>query len=188
MTIDTQNTMPLGETLQSIRTRLQSRAIANKAEVRQGVVLALLNELGWPVFDTGVVRPAHAINGDSVDFGLIGTRGNLLAVVIVDAPSQIDVDAVDPSLYVAGADEPFVVHTDGVVWRFMMSLPPLGIEFDKALTVAISSGSAAEHFEMLLRRENLETGHAQAELALLLAQKPTEEAALMDTWLSLLSG
>lgn len=48
-------TMPLGDTLQTIRTRLRSRAIANKAEVRQGVVLALLNELSWPFFDTGVV-------------------------------------------------------------------------------------------------------------------------------------
>lgn len=188
MNIHNPITMPLGDTLQTIRTRLQSRAIANKAEVRQGVVLALLNELRWPVFDTGVVRPCYGINGDTVDFGLIGTRGNVLAIVIVDAPSQLEIDAVDPSLYLSGADEPLVVHTNGVVWRFMLSLPPLGIEFDKALTVAISASSATQRFESLLRRENLEAGHAQAELARLLAQKPTEEAALMDTWLSLLSG
>lgn|GEM_PF-6879628 len=134
------------------------------------------------------MSPTHEINRDTVDFGLIGTRGNLLAVVIVDAPSQLDIDAVDPSLYVSGADEPVVVHTNGLVWRFMLSLPPLGIEFDKALTVVINGGSVAEHFEMLLRRENLEAGHAQSELARRLAQKPTEEAELMDTWLSLLSG
>ena len=177
--------MSVAETLKTISGRIRSRAIASKAEVRQGVILALLNELGWPVFDTNVVRPAHSINGDSVDFGLLGSWGRLVAVIIVDPLSELDVDAVEPRLYVAESAEPLVIHTNGLTWRFMLSLPPKGISCDKAFVVSTEGSLSAERFEALLRRENLEAGHAQATLARLLARKPTDVAVLMATWLSL---
>lgn len=177
--------MSAAETLKTLSGRIRSRAIVSKAEVRQGVILALLHELGWPVFDTNVVRPSHGINGDSVDFGLLGDQGELVAVIIADAPSELDVDAVDPSLYVSDSDKPLVIHTNGLAWRFMLSLPPKGISCDKALVVSIDGNSTAERLGLLLRRENLIAGHAHAELARLLAHKPTEMAVLMAAWCSL---
>lgn len=178
--------MPLAETLKILRGRILSRAITNKAEFRQGVVLALLHELGWPVFDTNVVRPSHNINGDSVDFGLFGNQGKLVAVIIVDAPSALDIDGVDASLYVTEPDEPLVIHTNGLTWRFMLSLPPKGVSCDKAFTVPTDGSLSAQRFESFLRRENLDAGHARETLAGLLARKPADSAALMATWLSLI--
>ncbi len=177
--------MSVDETLKTLSGRIRSRAIVSKAEVRQGVILALLHELGWPVFDTNVVRPSHGINGDSVDFGLLGNQAKLVAVIIVDAPSELDVDAVDPSLYVSDSDQPLVIHTNGQVWRFMLSLPPKGISCDKAFVVSIDGSSTGERFGLLLQRENLVAGPAHVELARLLAHKPTETAVLMATWRSL---
>lgn len=177
--------MSVAETLKTLSGRIRSRTIASKAEVRQGVILALLHELGWPVFDTNVVRPSHSINGDSVDFGLLGNQGKLVAVIIVDAPSELDVDAVDPSLYVSESDDPLVIHTNGLAWRFMLSLPPKGISCDKAFVVSIDGNSTGERFGLLLRRENMVAGHAHVELARLLAHKPAETAILMAAWRSL---
>lgn len=51
------NPLLLQEHSSHIRTRLHSRAIANRPEIRQGVVRELLNELRWPVFDTGESLP-----------------------------------------------------------------------------------------------------------------------------------
>ncbi len=60
----------LADKLTEIRNTLQTGSLPNEASVSQGVVLPILNALGWNVFDTQKVCPEYSVGGRRVDFAL----------------------------------------------------------------------------------------------------------------------
>ena len=92
----------------------------NVQSVSQGVVLPVLKELDWDVFDTGVVRPAYAKGDRCVDFALCGPPSKPHCFIGVGELGA----AIDPkrTLEVAkDCDVPLVVLTDGATWSFYLS-------------------------------------------------------------------
>ena len=55
--------MNLERDIKEIRTAIKNGAFANEAAVSQGVVLRLLNSLGWPAYDTQTVSPQYGLEG-----------------------------------------------------------------------------------------------------------------------------
>ena len=49
--------MSINTHIEKVKERLREGAFINEASVSQGILLPVLNELGWPVFDTTVVVP-----------------------------------------------------------------------------------------------------------------------------------
>ena len=62
--------MAPAELLTRIQEDLRRGRFTSEAAVSQGVVLPLLHELGWPVFNTHVVWPEYSLEGGRVDFAL----------------------------------------------------------------------------------------------------------------------
>jgi predicted type IV restriction endonuclease len=60
----------LRDVIEHIQNDLRSGRFTNEAAVSQGIVLPVLYELGWPVFDTRSVAPEYALEGRRVDFAL----------------------------------------------------------------------------------------------------------------------
>ena len=59
--------MELERDIEEIRTAIKIGGFANEAAVSQGVVLWLLNSLGWPAYDTQTVSPQYGLEGRRAD-------------------------------------------------------------------------------------------------------------------------
>ena len=61
----------LRDVIEQIQNDLRSgRLHEQEAAVTQGIVLPVLYELGWPVFDTRSVAPEYALEGRRINFTL----------------------------------------------------------------------------------------------------------------------
>lgn len=60
----------LEDTLVGIQQNIRRGAFPNEAAVSQGIVLPILNGLGWSVFDPSVVVPEYTVEGRQVDYAL----------------------------------------------------------------------------------------------------------------------
>lgn len=61
-------------TLADIRQRLAAGVFTDTDRVTQGIVMPVLHDLGWPVFDPAVVVPAYAVGDRVVDYALLGAQ------------------------------------------------------------------------------------------------------------------
>jgi len=62
--------MSLEATLIDITARLRQGRFANEQSISQGIVLRVLQELGWDTWDTAVVWPEFKTGEGRVDFAL----------------------------------------------------------------------------------------------------------------------
>ena len=61
--------MGIEQEIGSIRAGIKAGRFSNEASVSQGIVLRLLNALGWPTYDTDAVWPEYSLGGRRVDYG-----------------------------------------------------------------------------------------------------------------------
>ncbi len=112
--------MPLEITLADITTRLRQSRYPNEQAVSQGIVLRLLQELGWDTWDTNVVWPEFQTGEGRADFALCHPASKPAVSIEVKQPGRAN-DAVRQSLeYAFHTGVPFVVLTDGVTWSFYL--------------------------------------------------------------------
>ena len=62
--------MSLETTLADITARLKDRGYPNEQAISQGIVLRLLQELGWDTYDPDVVWPEYQTGDGRADFAL----------------------------------------------------------------------------------------------------------------------
>lgn len=62
--------MPLETTLNDIVNRLRQGRFPNEQAISQGIVLRVLQELGWDTWDTTIVWPEFKTGEGRVDFAL----------------------------------------------------------------------------------------------------------------------
>lgn len=108
-------------TLADIVHRLESKIFPNEQAIKQGVVLRLLNELGWNTFDPTIVCPEFSVNGGFVDYALsLPLKG-----------PQIFIEVKQSSTFNIGEDQlmmkyafqhgvPIAILTDGQRWSFYL--------------------------------------------------------------------
>ncbi len=111
--------MDLLDRIKNIRPMLADGRLANEAAVSSGVVLPILDALGWPVFDPRVVAPEYSLQGRRVDFALLTNRG---PTVFVEVKQPGQSDGADRQLfeYAFHVGVPMAVLTDGATWHFYL--------------------------------------------------------------------
>ena len=93
----------------------------NEASVSQGIVLPILQELNWDIFDTKVVRPEYPAGRGKVDFALCDDNGNPKVFIEVKGLGGVTENAVVQALqYAHRAHVRIVVLTDGRTWSFYL--------------------------------------------------------------------
>ena len=105
--------MVLEDTLADITARLRQGKFPNEQAMSQGIVLRLLQELGWNTWDTGVVWPEYQTGEGRVDFALCHPPTKPAIFIEVKQPGRAE-DGVRQALeYAFHTGVPFIVLTDG---------------------------------------------------------------------------
>lgn len=112
--------MTLKELLDGKKNDLRYGRFTSEAAVSQGIVLPLLNELGWPVFDTHVVWPEYATGEGRVDYALCSPPD--CPVIFVEVKRVGQAKGADRQLfeYAFHKGVPMAVLTDGQEWHFYL--------------------------------------------------------------------
>ena len=112
--------MSLEEQIRDIQNKLKKNDYPNEQSISQGVVLRLLMELGWPVYDTQLVMPEFPVKGGRVDFALCVKSNRPIIFVEVKQPGNTL--GADEQLfnYAFNRGVPFAIITDGREWHFYL--------------------------------------------------------------------
>jgi len=112
--------MSIASIIESIRERLKKGTFTNEASVSQGIVMPILNELDWPVFDTSVVVPEFPLEGRRVDYALCNVYGK--PIVFIEVKKVGLAEGADKQLfeYAFHKGVPLAILSDGKEWHFYL--------------------------------------------------------------------
>ncbi len=108
------------EILTNIITRLREGRFPNEQAISQGIVLPLLQELGWDIWDTNVVWPEFQTGEGRVDFALCHPQSKPAVFIEVKQPGGAEGGVRQALEYAFHTGVPFIVLTDGRTWSFYL--------------------------------------------------------------------
>ena len=112
--------MELERHIEEIRAAIKTGGFGNEAAVSQGVVLRLLNALGWPAYDTQTVSPQYGLEGKRVDYALCHPPGKPVAFIEVKNIGQADGAERQLFEYAFHKGVQLAILTDGREWNFFL--------------------------------------------------------------------
>ena len=109
----------LTPTIEDLAKGIAAGSFRSEAEISQGVVKRVLNDLGWPVFDMQVVAPEFKIGTRKVDYALCQPPGKAAILVEVKDLGKADGKGQKQLFeYCFHQGVPIAVLTDGRTWSF----------------------------------------------------------------------
>jgi len=183
----------LEDTIRGIRNRILTGELPNEASVSQGVVLPLLYQLGWDVFDTNVVSPEYGLEGRRVDFALCTRAKSPAAFIEVKLAGRED--GGDRQLFENAFHQgvPLAVLTNGREWHFF--LPSGQGEYQERRVYKLDlierdPGDCAQRFNRYLLFDRVRDGSARTafeEDYRNNRQRLDSKRAIPDAWTRLLA-
>jgi len=106
--------------IERVRDGLRKGSFASEAAVSQGILLPILNELGWPVFNTTIVIPEYSVEGRRVDYALCHPMNR--PAVFIEVKRVGHSETADRQLfeYAFHIGVPMAILTDGQEWSFYL--------------------------------------------------------------------
>lgn len=106
--------------LNEIQIAIRGGQFPNEAAVSRGVVMRLLQALGWPVFETNIVWPEYPLETLFVDYALCHPIRRPAVIIEVKAVGKLG--GADNKLfeYAFRAGVPMAILTDGQEWHFYL--------------------------------------------------------------------
>jgi hypothetical protein len=157
------NPLPLGTTLADITARLRQGRFPNEQAISQGIVLRVLQELGWDIYDTTAVWPEFQTGEGRADFALCHPPSKPAEFIEVKPPGKAE-DAVRQALeYAFHTGVPLVVLTDGRTWSFYLPAEQGSYEDRRVYKLDLFERPPAEASEALQRylaHARVESGEA----------------------------
>lgn len=112
--------MGIEDDIEGIRVGMKAGRFPNEASVSQGIVLRLLNALGWPTYETEHVWPEYSLSGRRVDYALCCPPGKPIAFIEVKQIGQSDGAERQLFEYAFHDGVPMAILTDGREWNFFL--------------------------------------------------------------------
>lgn len=112
--------MTLTKHIEDVRAGIKAGRYGNEAAVSQGIVLRLLQALGWPTYDTQVVCPEFSLSGRRVDYALCHPSNKPVAFIEVKQIGQSDGAERQLFEYAFHVGVPLAILTDGQEWNFFL--------------------------------------------------------------------
>lgn len=154
------------EIITDIIEKLRQGRFPNEQSISQGIVLRLIHELGWDVYDTNVVWPEFQTGEGRADFGLCHPPSKPAVFIEVKQPGKAE-DGVRQALeYAFHTGVPFIVLTDGKTWSFYLPAEQGSYEDRRVYKLDLferTSEQAAEILTKYLDRKRVESGSALEE-------------------------
>jgi hypothetical protein len=135
----------------------------SEAQTSQGIVLPILNNLGWDVFDTSEVTPEYSIGGRRVDFALRIHSVNKVFLEIKKTSENLENHQEQLVYYAFQQGVKLAILTNGITWQFYLPLEEGSWEQRRFFTIDLIEQpveDAAEKFDKLLSKNNIENGTA----------------------------
>ena len=155
--------MQLELTIADIGRKLREDRFPNEQSISQGIVLRILSDLGWDVYDTNVVWPEFSTGEGRVDFALCSPPEKPKCFVEVKQPGKAE-DGVKQALeYAFHTGAQFVTLTDGQTWSFYLPAEQGSYEDRRVFKLDLYERTDQESAEILqhyLERERLASGKA----------------------------
>lgn len=114
--------MSLTEKITEIQTSLRENRFPNEGSISTGIVLPILEKLGWNVFNPRFVLPEYTVRGGRVDYALFDHRER--AVIFIEVKMLGNTEGAEQQLfeYAFHQGVPFLILTDGREWNFFLPL------------------------------------------------------------------
>jgi len=180
--------MTLEIILAEITTRLRQGRFPNEQAISQGIVLRVLQDLGWDTWDTNVVWPEFQTGEGRADFALCHPPTKPSVFIEVKQPGKAE-DAVRQALeYAFHSGVPFVVLTDGRTWSFYLPAEQGSYEDRRVHKLDLYERSPTEASAILERYlnrlrvtngESLDTARTEYRSR---NRKSQAKSAIPDTW------
>jgi hypothetical protein len=155
--------MSLETILADITARLRQGRFPNEQAISQGIVLRVLQELGWETFDTTLVWPEYGTGEGRVDFALCHPPAKAAVFIEVKQPGRAE-EGIRQSLeYAFHTGVPFVTLTDGKTWSFYLPAEQGSYEERRVYKLDLferAPAEAAAAIQRYLQRSLVESGDA----------------------------
>jgi len=155
--------MPFSSTLSDITSKLRQGRFPNEQAISQGIVLRILHELGWDVYDTNIVWPEFQTGEGRADFALCYPASKPAVFIEVKQPGGAE-DGIRQALeYAFHTGVPFIVLTDGKTWSFYLPAEQGSYEDRRVYKLDLFEQEAERAVSILkkyLAREKIESGEA----------------------------
>jgi predicted type IV restriction endonuclease len=112
--------MGLSNTIESIADRIQKNSYRNETDVREAIVVRVLHELGWDIYDPATVRREYSVDKRRVDYALFTSSNSPAVFIEVKAPNSGDDGDRQLFEYAFHQGTPFVVLVNGREWSFYL--------------------------------------------------------------------
>jgi len=149
--------------LEQIRAAIRAGQFQNEAAVSRGIVMRLLNSLGWPVFDTALVVPEYPLDTLRVDYALCYPQKKPLIIVEVKAIGKAQGADTQLLEYAFKSGVPMAILTDGQEWHFYLPAGQGSFQerrFYKLDILERDAKESSERFNRYCSYENVRSGHA----------------------------
>src|SRR6266498_4022661 len=156
--------MSLETTISDITTKLREGRFPNEQAISQGIVLRILQELGWTTWDVSLVWPEYQTGEGRADFALCHPPEKPAVFIEVKPPGKAE-DAVRQALVYAfhTGGVQLVVLTDGKTWSFYLTLEQGTYEDRRVYKLDLferETAEAAARLTQYLSRSRIESGEA----------------------------
>ena len=143
--------MSLETTLTDIIARLRQGRFPNEQAISQGIVLRVLQELGWDIYDTTLVWPEFQTGEGRADFALCHPPSKPAEFIEVKPPGKAE-DGVRQALeYAFHSGVPFIALTDGRTWSFYLPAEQGSYEDRRVYKLDLFERPPSEAAEILRR-------------------------------------
>lgn len=142
----------LEATLDDIVGKLRENRFPNEQSISQGVVLRVLGDLNWDVYDPAVVVPEYKTGEGRADFALCDPPGGPLIYIEVKQPGGAERgvrQVLDYAFHTGGV--PFVVLTDGKTWSVYLPMAQGKYEERRVCMLDLLERSTEESADILCR-------------------------------------
>ena len=150
-------------TLADITSKLKEGRFANEQSISQGIVLRVLSDLNWSVYDTNVVWPEYSTGEGRVDFALCEPSAKPRVFIEVKQPGGAEGGVRQAMEYAFHTGVTFLVLTDGKTWSFYLPAEEGSYEERRVFMLNLFERSTAESAEVLqryLKRSRIASGEA----------------------------
>ena len=155
--------MQFEHTLAGIVQKLKEGRFPNEPSISQGIVLPILSDLGWNVFDTTTVWPEYSTGEGRVDFALCAPSKKPKCFLEVKRLGKAEGGVRQALEYAFHEGAQFVTLTDGKTWSFYLPAEHGSYEDRRVFMLDLFERSASESAEVLYRyldQERVASGEA----------------------------
>ena len=155
--------MPLDATLADIGSKLREGRFPNERAISQGIVLRILSDLDWNVYDTNIVWPEYSTGEGRVDFALCEPPAKPRVFIEVKQPGGAESGVRQALEYAFHTGVPFIVLTDGKTWSFYLPAEQGSYEERRVFKLDLFERSTGESVDVLrryLERSGVASGEA----------------------------